>query len=105
MFSSDKNFKTSIITHPNCYLGSSIPGKTIEKSFGLITQITKGVGGNVNNKMEEIMDSFFNKAVELRADSVVNLRFESGTYQQNLPYWPTSYLIIYGEAVITKSTD
>ena len=65
MFFSDKTFRTSIIIHPNCYLGRSIPGKTIEKSFGLITQLTKGLGSNVNDKTEEIIDNFLIKLLNL----------------------------------------
>jgi uncharacterized protein YbjQ (UPF0145 family) len=101
----DKTSKTSIITNPNCYLGSNIPGKNIEKSFGLITQVAKGINGNINDKMEEMMDSFFNKAVEIGADAVINLKFENGSYQQNGSGWVVSYLMIYGEAVLTKPTN
>jgi len=59
----------------------------------------------VNEKMEEMMDSFFNKAVELGADAVINLKFENGSYQQNGSGWVVSYLMIYGEAVLTKPTN
>ena len=101
----DKTPETFTITNQNCYLGNNIPGKTIEKSFGLITQVTKGINGNVNDKVAEIMDSFFDKATELGANAVINLKFESGSYQRNGSGWVVSYLMIYGEAVVTKSAN
>lgn len=98
----DKTFKTSVITNKNCYLGSTVPGKNIEKSYGLVIQTTKGLNGNVNDEMEKMVDSFFDKATELGANAVVNLKFENGSYQQNGSGWIVSYILIYGEAVLVK---
>ena len=97
-----KTSKTSFINESNCYIGSQIPGKIIEKSFGLVSQITKGVDGNINDKIEEMMGSFIDQSNNLGGNAIINFRVESGSYQQNGSGWVVSYIILYGESVKTN---
>jgi uncharacterized protein YbjQ (UPF0145 family) len=46
------------------------------------------------------MKNFIQKLEEIGGNAVVNLRFETGSYQQQGSGWVTTYILIYGEAII-----
>ena len=96
----DPTFLSTFAANNKCYLGQNIPGKNITKSLGLISMVTKGINGNVNKIYEELIQDFVKKLQESGASAVINFRFEIGSYQQQGSGWITTYIIIYGEAVI-----
>ena len=93
---------STFVTSDKVYLGSSIPGKDIIESFGLVSMVTKGVRGNINDELELLMQKFLDKSNQIGGNAVINFRFETGTYQQNGSGWNVTYLFLYGEAVHVK---
>ena len=96
----DPTFESTFITNDKCYLGSIIPGKTIAKSLGLMSMVTKGINGNINKELEILTQKFVNSVEKAGGNAIINFRFETGSYQQIGSAWITSYLLIYGEGVL-----
>ena len=91
-------FKTNFFHNEKCYIGPQVPGHSIDKSFGMIYQVTKGVvGHHVNDKLQEIVDGFVESACNMGANAIINFRFETNDYESR---W--GYIILYGEAVILR---
>ena len=88
---------------PNCYTGSVVPGKSIVKSFGLITLVKKGIAGNVISEFDGLIEDFSEDLKELGANGCINFRFETGAYQQQGSACIKSYILVYGEAVVLKT--
>lgn len=97
-----ESFESTFIVNDKCYLGHIVPGKNIEKSLGLISLVTKGVNGNINKIYNDLLKQFVQKLESIGGNAVINLRFETGSYQQQGSGWVTSYILIYGEAVIAS---
>lgn len=94
--------KTSHMVMPQFYIGNSIPQKSIKKSFGVFTQVTKGVGGDINDKLPSMKKTFLGKAKNMGANAVINFKIETGSYQQYGSQWHFSFVILYGEPVIVE---
>jgi len=90
----------SLVT--NCYTRSDVPGKTIEKSLGLIQFTKKGIKGNITKEIDGIFESLIRVAREQGANAVINVQLTTGSYEEAVNQWEASYLIVYGEAVILK---
>ena len=86
----------------NCYTRSDVPGKTIEKSLGLIQFTKKGIKGNITKEIDGIFESLIRVAREQGANAVINVQLTTGSYEEAVNQWEASYLIVYGEAVILK---
>jgi uncharacterized protein YbjQ (UPF0145 family) len=84
------------------YTTSSIPNKKIKKSLGLVSYVKKGIEGDVIDKIEDIYKDFFKLAKEKGANAIINTQLITGTYQQQGSGWNSTYIIIYGEAIITE---
>ena len=88
---------------PGVYVGSEVPGKTIDKSFGLIHH-----AAIVNNPYEIVMNAqneleiLLNTAKEQGGDCVINARLEVAV-ASDANNITKSYIFIaaYGEAVVT----
>jgi uncharacterized protein YbjQ (UPF0145 family) len=102
MFKIHSNFETTVLSHEKCYLGSIIPAKTIQKSFGLVSMITRGVNYNINEELPKLIEKFITHIEDIGANTVINFRFETGSYQSKIGLRNTTYLLIYGEAVIAS---
>lgn len=97
----DSTFESTFAFSDKCFLGQTIPGKQIRKSLGLISMVTKGINGNINKSYESLIETLIQKLDEIGGNAIINLRFESGSYQQQGSGWISTYILIYGEAVIT----
>jgi uncharacterized protein YbjQ (UPF0145 family) len=97
----DPTFESVFLSNNKCFLGQNIPGKSIKKSLGLISMVTKGINGNITKVYEDLMCNFIQKLEELGGNAITNFRFETGSYQQQGSAWVVTYLLIYGEAVST----
>lgn len=86
----------------DCYTRSDVPGRTIEKSIGLVQYTKKGIGGDVTDEIDGIFQSLIQTAKEKGANAVVNTRITTGSYHQQGSKWEVTYIIAYGEAVILK---
>lgn len=96
----DPTFESTFSFSDKCFLGHTIPGKHIRKSLGLISMVTKGINGNINKLYDGLMQKFLQKLDELGGNAIVNIRFETGSYQQQGSGWINTFILIYGEAVI-----
>ena len=85
-----------------CTTLPSIPGKEIIKSLGLIEYTKKGIAGDVPKISGNIFESLLSAAKEKGADSVVNVKVMSGSYQARGSEWQVTYVIAYGDAVVTN---
>lgn len=90
------------ISNSKCFTGSQIPGKNIIRSLGLVSMVTKKVGGNIDKKFKTIVSDFVEKVEGMGGNAVINLRFEVGSYEQNGSQWMVTYVLTYGEAVVVK---
>jgi uncharacterized protein YbjQ (UPF0145 family) len=97
------NTNTVIFNYPNCYLGSNIPGKIIKESFGLVNQITSDTDGKINTRIDDLMKDFLTKVQDIGGNAVINLRYQTGSYEANGSKWHRSYMLIYGEAVLIEN--
>ncbi len=86
----------------DCTTLPSIPGKEIVKSLGLIEYTKKGIAGDIPKISANIFESLLSAAKEKGADSVVNVKVMSGTYQAQGSQWQVTYVIAYGDAVVTN---
>ena len=91
----------TFINNNKCYLGSTIPGKTIKKSLGLMSMIAHGVDWNINKELELLIAKLLDDVEKLGGNAIINLRFETGSYEENGSRWMRTYLLIYGEGVVT----
>lgn len=88
--------QTICFHHGKCYIGSKVPGHSIDKSFGTVYQVTKGMSmRDINDKIKEIMDSFVESAIQMGANAVINFRCEFSGEGHGF-----FCIILYGEAVI-----
>ena len=85
-----------------CYTRSDVPGRTIEKSIGLVQYTKKGIAGDVTSEIDGVFQSLLQVAREKGANAIVNVRMTTGAYQQQGSQWEVTYFVVYGEAVILK---
>lgn len=95
------NIESAFVMNDRCFLGGTIPGKNIIKSFGLISMVTKGIRGNINDELDALMVSFINTAEQKGGNAITHFRFESGSYQVIRSGLELTYLFLYGELVLT----
>ncbi|EGQ7791990.1 YbjQ family protein [Vibrio parahaemolyticus] len=91
---------TSLIK--GCTTLPSIPGKEVVKSLGIIQYTKKGIAGDVPKISANIFESLLSAARKEGADSVVNVKVMSGAYDAQGSQWQVTYVIAYGDAVVTK---
>lgn len=84
-----------------CTTLTQIPGKEIVKSLGIIEYTKKGIAGDVPKLSAGIFQSLLAAAQEKGANAVVNVKLVSGSYQAQGSQWQVSYIIAYGDAVVT----
>lgn len=96
----DPSFDSSFLCNNKCYLSSTIPGKTITKSLGLTSMVTKRINGNITKEFENLMDKFVKNVENLGGNAIINFQFETGSYQQQGSSWVVTYIIMYGEGVV-----
>jgi uncharacterized protein YbjQ (UPF0145 family) len=84
----------------DCYTRDNVPGRTIEKSMGLVQFTKKGIAGDVPKEIDGIFHSLVQTARESGANAVVNVRVTTGSYQQQGSQWEVTYIVAYGDAVI-----
>ena len=86
----------------DCYTRSDVPGRTIEKSIGLVQYTKKGIAGDIPSEIDGLFQSLSQMAREKGANAVVNVRMTTGSYHQQGSQWEVTYIVVYGEAVILK---
>jgi uncharacterized protein YbjQ (UPF0145 family) len=84
------------------YTTDTIPNRKVKKSLGFVSYVKKGIEGNIIDKIEDIYKNFFKLAKEKGANAIINTRLTTGTYQKQGSGWNSTYIIIYGEAVLTE---
>lgn len=96
--------KSAFWHHDSCYCGSTVPGKIITKSLGLMSMVIKGIAGDVTVEIKKLINQFVNHVEELGGNAIINFRIETGTYQQHGSAWQVTYILLYGEGVVLKLT-
>ena len=84
----------------DCYTRGDVPGRTIEKSIGLVQYTQKGIAGDVPSEIDGVFQSLLQAAREKGANAVLNVRMTTGSYHQQGSQWEVTYIVVYGEAVI-----
>jgi len=91
--------KSKIIT--DCYTRSEVPGRTIEKSLGLVKH--REGSYKISKDIDGIFEYFLEKAKENGANAIVNMRMITGSNQESGKiHIDEVYIIVYGEAVVLK---
>lgn len=85
-----------------CTTLTQIPGKEIIKSLGLIEYTKKDIAGDAPKLSSGIFESLLVAAQERGASAVVNVKLVSGSYQAHGSKWQVTYVIAYGDAVVTN---
>ncbi len=85
---------------PACYTSSTVPGRQIEKNLGLVQYTQKGIAGDAPEEIQSVFLALLREAQAAGGNAVVNVRLQSGSYEQQGSKWQVTYLVAFGDAVL-----